>query len=67
MTTMFRKCSSLKTLDVSGFNTSKNTSFGDTFSGCESLEELDVSGFDTRSAQYFKGHPKDAGNSRNWT
>ena len=44
---MFRNCSSLTSLDVSGFDTSKVTSISFIFSGCSSLTSLDVSGFDT--------------------
>ena len=44
---MFSGCSSLTTLDVSGFDTSKATSLSSMFSGCSSLTTLDVSGFNT--------------------
>ena len=44
---MFRGCSSLTSLDVSGFKTDKVTSMGLMFSGCSGLTNLDVSGFNT--------------------
>ena len=47
MESMFAGCSSLKSLDVSGFDTSKVTNMSRMFSGCESLTSLDLSGFDT--------------------
>lgn len=47
MATMFLGCSSLTSLDLSGFNTSKVTNMGNMFGGCSSLTSLDLSGFDT--------------------
>ena len=47
MTNMFRRCSSLTSLDVSGFNTSKVTDMGRMFSGCSGLTSLNVSNFNT--------------------
>ena len=47
MATMFLGCSSLTSLDLSGFNTSKVTNMGNMFGGCSSLTRLDLSGFDT--------------------
>ena len=44
---MFKGCSSLTSVDVSGFDTSNVTSLESMFSGCSSLTSLDVSGFDT--------------------
>lgn len=49
MGAMFRNCSSLTDLDVSGFDTRKVTTMGTMFSGCSKLSTLDVSGFDTRN------------------
>ena len=46
---MFLSCSSLTTLDVSGFDTRNVTDMSYMFSNCESLTTLDVSGFDTRN------------------
>ena len=45
---MFCDCSSLPSLDVSGFNTKKVKEMSEMFYGCESLTALDVSGFDTK-------------------
>ena len=47
MDSMFRDCSSLETLDVSGFNTSNVERMDGMFSGCKSITYLDVSNFDT--------------------
>ena len=44
---MFDGCSSLTSLDVSGFNTEKVTSMGWMFADCSNLTSLDVSGFKT--------------------
>lgn len=47
MAYMFLECSSLKSLDVSGFDTANVTDMHRMFDGCSSLASLDVSGFDT--------------------
>jgi len=47
MSYMFNTCSSLTTLDVSGFDTRLVTDMGFMFYNCSSLTTLDVSGFDT--------------------
>ena len=47
MGSMFTDCSSLTSLDVSGFKTDNVTNMGSMFSGCSSLASLDVSGFKT--------------------
>ncbi|HOH87245.1 BspA family leucine-rich repeat surface protein, partial [Ruminococcus sp.] len=44
---MFKDCKNLKSIDVSGFDTSNVNEMRLVFSGCESLTSLDVSGFDT--------------------
>ena len=44
---MFRNCSNLTSLDVSGFDTTNVTSMGGMFQNCIALTSLDVSGFDT--------------------
>ena len=44
---MFDSCSSLTSIDLSGFDTSKVTSMGSMFNGCSSLASIDLSGFDT--------------------
>ena len=47
MGNMFSGCTSLTSLDVSGFDTGKVTSMVYTFYDCRSLTSLDLSGFDT--------------------
>ena len=47
MVSMFYHCSSLTTLDVSGWDTSKVSNMGYMFKGCSSLTTLDLSGWDT--------------------
>ena len=44
---MFQYCSSLTTLDLSNFDTSKVTHIESMFSSCQSLTTLDLSNFDT--------------------
>ena len=44
---MFRSCSNLTTLDLSGFDTSKVTSMYAMFESCPQLKTLDLSGFNT--------------------
>ena len=46
---MFWSCSSLTSVDVSGFNTANVTDMQYMFSNCESLTGLDVSGFNTEN------------------
>ena len=47
MADMFNSCSSLTSLDLSGWNTSNVTNMNDMFGGCSSLTSLDLSHFDT--------------------
>ena len=47
MSGMFNGCSSLTSLDLSGFDTSSTTNMYAMFSGCSSLTSLDLTGFDT--------------------
>ena len=47
MSSMFKGCSSLTTLDLSSLNTSKVTIMHEMFSGCTSLTSLNLSNFDT--------------------
>lgn len=47
---MFRKCSTLVSVNVSNWNTSKVQSFSGTFRECTSLTTVDVSGWDTGNA-----------------
>ena len=44
---MFNKCSNVKTLDLSKFDTSNVTSMGSMFESCSSLTSLDLSNFNT--------------------
>ncbi|MEX1447910.1 BspA family leucine-rich repeat surface protein, partial [Enterococcus sp. C76] len=44
---VFNSCKSLKSIDVSRWNTSNGKYLGATFLGCEQLEQLDVSNWDT--------------------
>jgi surface protein len=46
---MFSGCSSLTTVDLSGFNTSSVTNMGNMFKDCTSLTELDLTTFNTSS------------------
>ncbi len=52
---MFSGCSSLTSLDVSGWDTSSVTNMSSMFSGCSSLASLDVSGWDTSSVTRMNG------------
>ena len=49
MGAMFRNCSSLTDLDVSGFDTRNVTNMNAMFNKCSALTTLDVSGFDTKN------------------
>ena len=53
MRSMFANCSSLMSLDVSGFNTSKVKRMYAMFYGCSSLTSLDVRSFKTTAVQYM--------------
>ena len=48
---MFAGCTSLTSLDLSGFNTQNVTNMGSMFLGCSGLTSLDVSGFDTKNVR----------------
>ena len=56
---MFCGCSSLTSIDVSNFNTSKVTTMSNMFQDCGSLTQLDVTNFDTSKVdnmtQMFRG------------
>jgi len=45
MSEMFSRCSSLKQLDLSNFNTNKVTDMREMFYECKSLEELNIYNF----------------------
>lgn len=51
MGSMFKDCSAMTSLDVSGFNTAKVTIMGLMFSGCSGLTSLDVSNFNTTAVR----------------
>ena len=46
---MFWKCSNLKNIDVTNFDTSKITTMGWMFCECNKITNIDISGFDTRN------------------
>ena len=50
---MFAQCSSLTSLDLSSFNTSKVTDMRGLFEGCKNLTNLNVSSFNTSNVQYM--------------
>ncbi|USS84692.1 BspA family leucine-rich repeat surface protein [Fructilactobacillus myrtifloralis] len=50
---MFKDCTALKKLDLSGWNVAKVTSFGAMFRNCTSLTDVNFTGWDTSGAQYF--------------
>ena len=52
---MFYGCSTLKTLDLSNFNTSNVTNMNSMFEKCSQLQELDLSNFDFRNVLYMGG------------
>jgi surface protein len=49
MESIFENCISLKSLNLSNFNTSKVSDMSGMFEGCESLQYLDISHFSTNS------------------
>ena len=55
MTGMFAYCEKLRSLDLSGFETSGVVHFGGMFTKCRSLKSLDVSNFDTSDAESMEG------------
>ena len=59
MSRMFEGCSSLTTLDLSGWNTSKVIDMSRMFEGCSSLTTLNISGWDmsevTNTISMFEG------------
>ena len=44
---MFRRCSSLQSIDLSSFNTTNVNDMSCMFSGCSSLQSIDLSSFNT--------------------
>ena len=55
MGSMFKDCSGLTSLGVSGWNTSCVTNMGSMFSGCSGLTSLDLSGWNTSKVSYASG------------
>ena len=53
MNNMFSGCSSLTSLDVSGFNTSNVEYMASMFYGCSNLKNLDLSSFNTSQVQFM--------------
>ena len=51
----FYDCMSLRSIDLSGLDTSQATDMSDMFSGCSSLASLDLSSFDTSSVTSMDG------------
>jgi surface protein len=49
MAAMFRSCSNLTSLDVSGFDTSAVTTMAQMFRNCSSLTTIDISGFNVEA------------------
>ena len=55
MSSMFRSCNGLTSIDVSGFDTSKVTNMSTMFYYCRGLTSLDVSGFNTSNVTNMSG------------
>ena len=53
MSYMFNDCSSLTSIDVSGFNTAKVENMSQMFNGCSGITSLDLSGWDTGNVEYM--------------
>ena len=54
MENMFKGCSSLKSIDLSSFNTTNVNNMARMFSHCSSLESIDLSSFNTTNANNVK-------------
>ena len=52
---MFSGCTSLNSLDISGFNSQKVNDMSNIFNGCSSLEYLDLSSFNSLNCKSFDG------------
>ncbi|MBQ6577702.1 MAG: BspA family leucine-rich repeat surface protein [Bacteroidales bacterium] len=50
---MFSECSSLESIDVSGWDVSETENLSNVFSGCSSLSALDVSNWKVSNVRYF--------------
>ena len=53
MRAMFYGDASLRSIDLSTFNTTNLTSMWDIFNGCTNITSIDLSGFNTSNVQYF--------------
>ena len=51
---MFAGCKSLKSIDLSSFNTTNVNNMESMFCGCSSLKSLDLSSFDTTNANNMR-------------
>lgn len=51
---MFNGCSSLESIDLSGFDTGRSESLDSLFFGCSSLKSLDCSSFDVRGVKTMR-------------
>ncbi|HAM16298.1 MAG TPA: hypothetical protein DCP91_10700 [Eggerthellaceae bacterium] len=51
---MFRGCTALRSIDLSGLKTVEITDFSEMFRECRALELLDLSGFNTRKARSMR-------------
>jgi len=52
---MFSSCSSLRSIDLSSFNTTKVNNMNHMFNGCSSLETIDLSSFNTTNIKNMNG------------
>ena len=52
---MFQSCSSLKSINLSNFDTSKVNSIGLLFSDCSSLKEINIYNFNTSKVYGMNG------------
>ena len=52
---MFLNCHTLKSIDLSSFDTTNANSMNHMFAGCSSLESLDLSSFDTTNVTNMRG------------
>ena len=52
---MFKGCSGLTTLNISGFDTGKVERMGSMFESCSSLQQVDISHFTAGSLKYIDG------------
>ena len=61
---MFAFCKSLRSIDLSGFDTSNATNFGKMFFACETISSLNLSKFDTENVTYCEAMFRSAKNLR---